>query len=104
MPASYSDVAAVSSPTPSTSRVARRESILLIACVLFGFTALPAAIFVVGRSIFGDYGGGYIGDFFSSLIGDVLSFDPVVWFLVLSPYVVIQGTRATVRAFRLLRR
>lgn len=93
----------MSSPNPSPSRVARRESILLIACLIFGISALPAAIFAVGRSIFGDYGGGYIGDFFSSLFDDILSFDPVVWFLVLSPYVVIQGTRATVRAFRLLR-
>ena len=94
----------MSSPTPNTSRVARRESILLIACLLFGITVLPAAIFAVGRSIFGDYGGGYIGDFFGSMFSDILSFDPVVWFLVLSPYVVIQGTRATVRTFRLLRR
>ena len=89
---------------PSPARTARRESILLVVCLLFGISALPVAIFAVGRGIFGDYGGGYLGDFFSRLFEDLIAFDPVVWFLVLSPYLVIQGTRATVRLFRMLRR
>ena len=93
----------MSPPVNSPARAARRESILLAVCLLFGISALPAAIYAVGRGIFGDYGGGYLGDFFSRLFADIASFDPVVWFLVLSPYLVIQGTRATVRVFRMLR-
>ncbi len=94
----------MSPPRKSSARTARRESILLIVCLLFGISALPVAIYAIGRGIFGDYGGGYLGDFFSRLFQDIAAFDPVVWFLVLSPYLVIQGTRATVRVFRMLRR
>ena len=94
----------MTSPAPSPARLFRRESILLVACLLFGFTVLPILIFAVGRGIFGDYGGGYLGDFFSRLFGDIAAFEPVVWFLVLSPYLVIQGTRVSVRVFRMLRR
>ena len=94
----------MSPPARSPARTAKRESILLVVCLLFGITALPVAIYAVGRGIFGDYGGGYLGDFFGRLFSEIAAFDPVVWFLVLSPYLVIQGTRATVRIFRMLRR
>ncbi len=96
--------APASAARPSPAHIARRETILLVACLLFGTGILPIAIFAVGRGIFGDYGGGYLGDFYSALLEDIAAFEPVVWFLVLSPYLVIQGTRATLRVFRMLRR
>ncbi|MEM9404089.1 MAG: hypothetical protein AAGA44_16590 [Pseudomonadota bacterium] len=94
----------MSNPAHSPAHIARRESLLFAICLLFGIGILPVTIYAIGKAIFGEYGGGYLGDFFAHLLESMAAFDLVVWFLVFSPYLVIQGTRATVRVFRMLRR
>ena len=81
---------------------AKREAILFAACLVFGLLILPAAIFLVGQAVFGDYGGGGIGDFYGGLQQRIRNGDLVVWFLVLSPYLFWQVLRLTILTFRLL--
>jgi len=65
-----------------------------------GLTILPLAIYVVGRAVFGDYGDGGLLDFYRMLLREFLSGEPVVWFLLLSPYLLWQLARLTLRGFR----
>jgi len=91
---------------PETTTIAdkaRKELALLLVCLFFGLLVLPAAIFAVGMAFFGDYGGAGFSGFYGGMHGSVRSFDPVVWFLVLSPYLVIQCLRGTFRLFHAIR-
>jgi hypothetical protein len=63
--------------------------------LFLGFVLMPIAIYVVGRDLFGEYGGAGYGEFFNMLSGKIRSGDRVAWFLVLSPYLAWQTLRLT---------
>ena len=81
-------------------RIAIRESSLFAGCLLIGMLLLPIAIFAVGKTVFGAYGGdGYL-EFFTRLTMKVFAFHGDAWFLVLSPYLALQTARLTLRGWR----
>ena len=67
---------------------------------LVGLAILPLSIYIVGRAVFGDYGGGGLGDFYAELLGRSVRGELVVWFLLLSPYLLWLLCRLTIREFR----
>ncbi len=81
-------------------RILTKELAILAILLFFGLVLLPIAIWFVGKTVFGAYGGaGYI-DFFGTLSGKIRSGDLVAWFLVLSPYLVWQIIRLTALGWR----
>ena len=89
------------SDNPSNLRKTIRKEIGLLAGLLFfGLVLMPIAVYLVGQSIFGAYGGQGYGDFFGTLSEKIRAGDKVAWFLVLSPYLIWQCLRLTVRAWR----
>lgn len=93
----------VSNRATGLNKPFRNEVILFAVCLLLGLFFLPAAIYLVGDLIFGAFGGGGFGDFYGSVQAAIWGFDSVVWFLVLSPYLVVQALRLTFRLYRALR-
>jgi hypothetical protein len=81
------------------NRIAR-EAAWFAGLLFVGLVILPISIYVVGRSIFGEYGGGGLGDFYGGLLGEFLRGEPAVWFLLLSPYFLWQLGRLTFHGFR----
>lgn len=77
-----------------------REAAWFAGLLFVGLVILPISIFVVGRLIFGEYGGGGLGDFYAGLLGDFLRGELAVWFLLLSPYLLWQLGRLTFHSFR----
>ncbi len=75
------------------------ELALFSALLFTGFLLLPVAIYFVGGIVFGGYEGGY-GGFFGKLSRGLVSGDLPTWFLVLSPYLVIQVIRVSFYLFR----
>lgn len=65
-----------------------------------GLLLLPAAVYLVGKSVFGEYGGSGFTEFYGTVHSELLSGNLSVWFLVLSPYLIWQLMRFTIRAFR----
>lgn len=61
---------------------------------------LPASVYIVGKWVFGEYGGGDFFDFFVALQARLLAFEPAAWFLVLSPWLLWQLLRFTWLTFR----
>lgn len=90
-----------SKTSPPLQKTVLRESARLVGCLLFGVLVLPIAIFWVGQAIFGDFGGGQLGDFYASLMAQLRTGNSIVWFLVLAPYLIWQCLRATVKLFRI---
>lgn len=86
-------------PKVRTSRL-RKESILFGLLLLCGLLLLPVAIFLVGNSIFGSYGGGGLMDFFGALFARLAAADLAALFLVLSPYLIVQVLRLSAAALR----
>ncbi len=78
----------------------QREALLFAILGLAGLLLLPAAIYLVGQAVFGDYGGGSYFDFHGRLLGRLLAGEPSVLFLLLSPYLVWQALRLSVRLLR----
>jgi hypothetical protein len=76
-----------------------REAAWFAGLLFVGLVILPILIYVVGRAVFGEYGGGALGDFYAKLLGEFLTGEPAVWFLLLSPYLLWQLGRLTVRGF-----
>lgn len=76
------------------------EIALALSLFFAGLVLLPLAIYLTGQSVFGDYAGAGFSDFYGRLSGEVRDGRPVVWFLVLSPYLVLMSLRLTVWAFR----
>jgi hypothetical protein len=70
-----------------------RELALFLGFFFVGLVLLPIAIYLVGQAIFGEYGGGSYGYFYSELSGRVRAGDAAAWFLVLSPYLGWQTLR-----------
>jgi hypothetical protein len=81
-------------------KAVQRELGLLVGLLFVGLVLMPIAIFWVGQSLFGAYGGQGYGDFFGTLSEKIRRGDGVAWFLVLSPYLVWQSLRLTVLAWR----
>jgi hypothetical protein len=77
-----------------------KEARWLGGLLLAGLVLLPLSIYVVGKLVFGEYGAGGLGDFYADLLGAFLNGEAVVWFLLLSPYLLWQLCRLTIRAFR----
>jgi len=84
----------------SLRKMATRESALFLLLLLTGLLFLPIVIWLVGTGIFGAYGGGGFWSFYGLLHSELRSGEPVVWFLVLSPYLIWQIFRLTIWAFR----
>lgn len=79
-----------------------RETALFLMCLFSGVLLLPIAIYLVGQNIFGDYGGAGFAEFYGDLHSQVRNGELVVWFLILSPYLLWQSLRVTFALFRLL--
>lgn len=75
------------------------EFVLFSVLLAVGFLLLPLAVYGVGNVIFGAYSGGY-GRFFGALSHRLVHADFSAWFLVLSPYLVVQTVRLALLAFR----
>lgn len=67
---------------------------LLIAVLLFalGVFCLPAAVFLVGQRILGDYEAGMTG-FYETIAAAVVDGNPFAWILLASPLLVIELLR-----------
>ena len=77
---------------------------MCLACLLFGLLILPVLVFIVGQVIFGDFAGGGLGAFFTGIHGMLRNGNLVVWFLVLSPYLILQTLRLSLGLFKIARR
>ncbi|MEM1174663.1 MAG: hypothetical protein AAGA33_12490 [Pseudomonadota bacterium] len=75
------------------------EIALFAAFLFFGFLILPFAIYVVGGVVFGDYSGGY-GQFFGRMSRGLVDGHWPTWFLVLSPYLLVQIVRLSLLGLR----
>ncbi len=70
----------------SLKQFALRETALFLGLLFFGFVLMPVGIYLVGRMVFGSYGGHGYGEFFGTLSGKIRNGELVAWILVLSPY------------------
>lgn len=95
---------AVSGEKNPFKQKAMNELALALSCIFAGLVLLPLAIYFTGQSVFGEYGGAGFADFFRRLSGDIREGRPVVWFLVLSPYLILMLLRFTIWAFQRSRR
>lgn len=80
------------------------ELALALSLMFAGLVLLPLAVYFTGQSVFGEYGGAGFSDFYGRLSGEVREGRPVVWFLVLSPYLIFMLLRFTFWAFLRARR
>jgi len=78
----------------------RKESLLFLYAFLAGILLLPIAIYFIGYALFGEYSGTSFSSFYSSLHGLLRSGEPAVWYLVLSPYLVLQLFRGAMHMLR----
>ena len=84
----------------SFKRTLRRESVTLLLLLFVGIFLLPLAIYLVGAEIFGEYISGGFGSFYRDIHSDLREGQPVVIFLLLSPYLVWQLLRLSFYVFR----
>ena len=82
-------------------KLVRKEFALLVGLLFFGLVLMPIVIYLLGQSVFGEYGGQGYGDFFGNLSEKIRGGDAVAWFLVLTPYLIWQCVRLTALAWRL---
>jgi len=80
---------------------AKREAILFSLLLLAGLAVLPGAVYYIGNAVFGEFGGNGLGGFYGMIFGQLAVGEASIWFLVLSPYLVWQLCRFTIKAFRL---
>ncbi len=85
----------------SLKKAATKESAIFLCLLFFGLLILPFAVYMVGKSVFGEYGGTGFSAFYGTLHSAIWNGEPAVLFLVLSPYLIWQLTRLTIRGFRL---
>jgi hypothetical protein len=81
-------------------RNASKELAVFLALLFVGLVILPLSVYIVGRSLFGEYAGMGFSDFYGMLHSEMRSGAPAVWFLILSPYLAWQSLRLTVFGFR----
>jgi hypothetical protein len=86
-------------PSPIISSL-KKEGALFAVLLFAGFVLLPIAIWIVGKAVFGAYGGTGYAEFFGVLSSKIRSGDLVAWFLVLSPYFVWQCLRLMALGWR----
>ncbi len=86
-------------PSP-TVKILKKEGALFVFLMILGLIVLPIAIWFVGKSVFGAYGGAGYADFFGVLSAKLRNGDVVAWFLVLSPYLVWQCLRLMALGWR----
>ena len=79
----------------------RKEIGLLAGLLFFGLVIMPVAIYWLGQSVFGAYGGHGYGDFFGTLSSKIRAGDAVAWFLILAPYLTWQCLRLMALAWRM---
>ncbi len=84
----------------SLKQRARSEAVLFVGLLFVGIVILPIAIYFVGATIFGTYGGEGYGDFFGAISAKIRGGDQVAWFLVLSPYLAVLVLRLMRWAWR----
>jgi len=77
----------------SPGKIIKKEAALFAVMLFVGLVILPIAVWFVGKSIFGAYGGAGYSDFFGTLSGKIRNGDLVAWFLVLSPWLTWQCLR-----------
>lgn len=87
-----------------TKRLVVKEITLLIVLLFVGLVILPLSVYFVGQAIFGEYGDGGLAGFFGNLHREFRSGNPVVSFLLFSPYILWQLIRLTFRGFQHLGR
>jgi hypothetical protein len=88
----------------SLKKTVTKESALLLCLLFFGLLILPYAVFLVGKSVFGEYGGTGFSAFYGTLHRSIRDGELAVLFLVFSPYVIWQLTRLFIWGFRHTRR
>lgn len=76
------------------------ELAFLLGALVFGLLLLPVAIYLVGTLYFGEATAGGLGGFFGSIYAGLTQLDGATWFLVLSPYLLLQVLRGTLFVFR----
>ena len=94
----------MTTPKNQKNILARQEAILFLATLLFGLFLLPAAIYLVGQAVFGDYSGTGIAEFYGRIYSGIGTGNGAIWFLVLSLYLGLQMLRLTIWLFRRNRR
>jgi len=85
------------------NHILRREAVIAAVLFAFGFFILPLAIYWVGRELIGNYstdGSAGALTLAESVWGDLLTFRPAAWVLVLAPYGMVQLLRLTRRVWR----
>ncbi|MBT5218241.1 MAG: hypothetical protein HOI35_01920 [Woeseia sp.] len=90
----------MSTDAASLRQTSTRELALFLVLFLVGVAVLPFSVYLVGHSVFGEYGGSGFSAFFADLHASLRGGDLAIWFLVLSPYVGWQTLRLTYHAFR----
>ena len=85
-------------------QIALKEAALFFGLLFVGFALMPIGIFVIGKQIFGEYGGYGYADFFGDLSAKIRTGELVAWFLVLSPYLIWQTLRLTIFGWRIASR
>jgi hypothetical protein len=80
--------------------ILRKESLLFLYSFLVGILLLPIVIYFIGYGLFGEYSGSGFSAFYGNLHGSLRSGELAVWFLVLSPYLILQLIRSTVYTLR----
>ena len=77
----------------------RREVAIAAGSVGFGLIVLPFAVYLVGQRLLGEYDAGALG-LAESIWRDFFSLRLSAWFLVLSPYLLVQLVRFARRIWR----
>lgn len=90
----------MSTAPSSLRRRITRETALFVGLFFAGFVLLPIAVWLVGNTVFGDYGGAGYKGFFSLLSGKIREWDAVAWFFVLSPYLGVSLVRVAAWGWR----
>lgn len=79
----------------SRKKTVLRETALFLGLLFVGLVFVPIAIYWIGAQVLGEFGGYGFADFYGSLGARVRAAEAGAWFLVLSPYLVVQVLRLT---------
>ena len=86
---------------PSTlGKFLKTEVMLLIGSLFVGLVLLPVAVWFIGHMVFGAYEGAGYAEFYGMLSYKIRSGDAVAWFLILSPWLVLQCLRLMALGWR----
>jgi hypothetical protein len=92
--------AKMSANPASLKKSVTKESALFLCLLFFGLVILPLAVYLVGESVFGEYGRSGFSAFYGTLHRSIRDGEPAVLFLVFSPYLIWQLTRLTIWGVR----